>query len=113
MLITPAFAQTAAPPASGFDFSLFVPLIAMFAIMYFLVLRPQQQRLKAHREMVANVRRGDVIVTSGGMIGKVTRVVDENEVQVEIAENVRVRLLRSTIAEVRSKGEPVKEAPAA
>lgn len=90
---------------SEFMIQLF-PFIALFAIMYFLVLRPQQRRVKEHREMVANVRRGDVVVTAGGLVGKVTKV-DEAEVTVEVAENVRVRVVKSTLAEVRSKSEPV------
>ncbi|MEP0707450.1 MAG: preprotein translocase subunit YajC [Parvibaculum sp.] len=91
--------------ASEFLIQLF-PFIALFAIMYFLVLRPQQRRVKEHREMVTNVRRGDVVVTAGGLIGKVTKV-DETEITVEIADNVRVRVVKSTLAEVRSKSEPV------
>jgi len=90
---------------SEFMIQLF-PFIALFAIMYFLVLRPQQRRVKEHREMVANVRRGDVVVTAGGLVGKVTKV-DEAEVTVEVGENVRVRGVKSTLAEVRSKSEPV------
>jgi preprotein translocase subunit YajC len=80
--------------------------------MYFLILRPQQQRAKAAREMVQSARRGDVVVTSGGLIGKITKATDENEVELEIAPNVRVRLARSGITDVRSKGEPVKDVPA-
>ncbi|MAM93664.1 preprotein translocase subunit YajC [Parvibaculum sp.] len=91
--------------ASDFMIQLF-PFIALFAIMYFLVLRPQQRRVKEHREMVANVRRGDVVVTAGGLVGKVTKV-DEGEITVEIAENVRVRVVKGTLSEVRSKSEPV------
>ena len=91
--------------ASEFLIQLF-PFIALFAIMYFLVLRPQQRRVKEHREMVTNVRRGDVVVTAGGLLGKVTKV-DEPEITVEIADNVRVRVVKSTLAEVRSKSEPV------
>lgn len=91
--------------ASEFLIQLF-PFIALFAIMYFLVLRPQQRRVKEHREMVANVRRGDSVVTAGGLIGKVTKV-DEAEITVEIAENVRVRVVKGTLSEVRSKSEPV------
>lgn len=91
--------------SSDFLVSLF-PFIALFAIMYFLVLRPQQRRLKDHRNMVANVRRGDVVVTSGGIIGKVSKT-DENEVVVEIAEGVKIRVVKSTLSEVRSKSEPV------
>ncbi|MEQ8265841.1 MAG: preprotein translocase subunit YajC [Parvibaculum sp.] len=91
--------------ASEFIIQLF-PFIALFAIMYFLVLRPQQRRVKQHREMVSNVRRGDVVVTAGGLVGKVTKV-DEAEVLVEIADNVRVRVVKSTLTDVRSKSEPV------
>lgn len=103
-------AQSTAP-GGGMDSILIqiLPFVAIFAIMYFLILRPQSQRMRAHKEMISNVRRGDVVVTSGGIIGKIIRVVDDHEVQVEIAENVRVRLLRSMIAEVRSKGEAAKE----
>ena len=85
------------------------PFILILVIMYFLILRPQQKRVKAHQDMVANVRRGDTIVTSGGIVGKVTKVTDEPEIEVEIAPNVRVRLMRSMISDVRTKGEPVKE----
>lgn len=91
--------------SSDFLISLF-PFIALFAIMYFLVLRPQQRRLKEHQNMVANVRRGDTVVTSGGIIGKVTKV-DDAEIQVEVSEGVRIRVVKSTLAEVRSKSEPV------
>ena len=109
MFISTAYAQTAAPTGSAFDFTMLLPLVAMFAIMYFLIIRPQQQRMKSHKEMMANVRRGDVVVTSGGLIGKVTRVVDDNEIQVELADNVRVRVVKSMLAEVRSKSEPAKD----
>lgn len=113
MLMPIAIAQVTAPGGTMNDMLISIlPFIAIFAIMYFLILRPQQQRLKEHKEMVGNVRRGDVVVTSGGIIGKVIRVVDDNEVQVEIADNVRVRLLRSMIAEVRSKGEAAKDSAA-
>ena len=86
-----------------------VPILLMFVIFYFLLLRPQQQRAKAHREMVTNIRRGDTVVTSGGIVGKVTKVRDDNEIEVEIAENTRVRVIKGTVSEVRVKGEPVKE----
>jgi preprotein translocase subunit YajC len=91
----------------------FLPFIFIFAIMYFLILRPQRQKQQRHKEMVANMRRGDTVVTTGGLIGKVAKVVDENEVQLELAENVKVRVVRSMIAEVRAKGEPVKETASA
>jgi preprotein translocase subunit YajC len=76
--------------------------------MYFLILRPQQQKQRALRDMVGNLRRGDTVVTAGGLIGKVAKV-DEGEVQVEIADGVRVKVVRGTISEVRAKGEPVKD----
>jgi preprotein translocase subunit YajC len=82
----------------------FVPIIAIFGIMYFLMIRPQQQRMKQHREMVDNVRRGDTVVTAGGIVGKVAKVKDEGEVLVDIADNVQVRVLKSTLTEVRAKG---------
>jgi preprotein translocase subunit YajC len=90
----------------------FAPFIAIFAIMYFLILRPQQRRAKEQKALVQGARRGDTVVTSGGLIGKVTKSTDENEVELEIAPNVRVRLARSGIADVRAKGEPVKSEPA-
>jgi preprotein translocase subunit YajC len=86
-----------------------LPFVAIFAIMYFLILRPQQQRAKQHQEMVKGVRRGDVVVTNGGLVGKVTKVVDDDQIEVEIADGVRVRQLRSMLADVRSKTEPVKD----
>ncbi len=84
----------------------FVPLILIFAIMWFLLIRPQQKKLKEHKAMVASLRRGDQVVTQGGLIGKVTKVKDDNEIEVEIAPNVRVRVLRHTIAQVLSRTEP-------
>jgi len=111
LFITPAYAQVsgAAPMGSSDMLIQFAPFVVIFAIMYFLILRPQQQRAKQQRDMVQAARRGDVIVTNGGLIGKITKSTDDNEVEVEIAPNVRVRLARSGIADVRSKGEPVKD----
>ena len=107
MLISPAYAQGA---AGGSDFFIqLVQILLMFVIFYLLLLRPQQQRAKVHREMVANLRRGDTVVTAGGIVGKVTKVRDDNEIEVEIADNTRVRVVKATVAEVRAKGEPVKE----
>jgi preprotein translocase subunit YajC len=107
MPITPAYAQLG---SGGSDFLVqLMPILLMFVIFYLLLLRPQQQRVKAHREMVANIRRGDTVGTSGGIIGKVTKVKDDGELEVEIAENTRVRVIRGTVSEVRVKGEPVKE----
>ena len=107
--ITPAFAQAAGSPSGSEVLMQVAPFGIILIIMYFLILRPQQRRQKAHQEMIKATRRGDTIVSSGGLIGKVTKVVDDNEVEVEIAQNVRVRILRTMISEVRSKGEPVKE----
>jgi len=109
MWITPAFAQ-GAPSGGGDFFFQLVPILLMFVIFYFLLLRPQQQKMKTHREMVANIRRGDTVVTAGGIVGKVTKVLDDRELEVEIAPNTRVRVIRGTVTEVRTKGEPVKEA---
>ena len=90
----------------GGAFAQFIPLILIFAIMYFLLIRPQQKKLKEHQAMVAALRRGDQVITQGGLIGKVTKVKDDSEVEVELAEGVKVRVVRSTIASVISKTEP-------
>jgi preprotein translocase subunit YajC len=84
----------------------FIPLILIFAIMWFLLIRPQQKKLKEHQAMVAALRKGDQIVTQGGVVGKVTRVKEGEEIEVEIAEGVRVRVVRNTVAQVLSKTEP-------
>jgi preprotein translocase subunit YajC len=86
-----------------------LPFLLIFVIMYFLLLRPQQKRAKQHQEMVKNLRRGDNVITSGGLVGKVTKVVDDDQVEIEIADGVRVRQVKSMIADVRVKGEPVKD----
>jgi preprotein translocase subunit YajC len=104
MFVTPAFAQGA--PGAGGAIASFVPLILIFAIMYFLLIRPQQKRAKDHQKMVAAVRRGDQIVTQGGIVGKVAKVKDDGELEVEIAEGVKVRVVKSTVAQVISKTEP-------
>ena len=112
MLITPAFAQGGPFGLSGDSSSMimqFMPLILIIVIMYFLILRPQQQRVKRHQEMVKALRRGDTVVTNGGLVGKVTKVVDDDQVEVEISDGVRVRQMRSMVGEVRVKGEPVKD----
>jgi len=108
MFATPAFAQAAGGPGSAF--ASFIPLILIFAIMYFLLIRPQQRKVKEHKAMVEAIRRGDTVVTQGGVVGKVTRVRDDGEVEVEIAEGVRVRVVQSTISQVRSKSEPAEKA---
>jgi preprotein translocase subunit YajC len=109
MLISPAFAQAASPFGGDNMLVSLLPFILIFVIMYFLILRPQQKRAKQHSEMVKNVRRGDTVVTSGGLVGKVTKVIDDDQIEVEVAEDVRVRQMRSMVADVRAKGEPVKE----
>jgi preprotein translocase subunit YajC len=108
MWISPAYAQGS---GSGSDMltSLLLPFILIFVIMYFLILRPQQRRVKQHQEMVKNLRRGDTVITSGGLIGKVTKVVDDDMLEVEIADGVRVRQVRQMVSDVRAKGEPVKD----
>ena len=111
--ITPAFAQAAGGSPGGTDIIMqMAPFGIILVIMYFLIIRPQQRRAKETANMISGVRRGDTIVTTGGIIGKVTKVTDAAEIEVEIAANVRVRILRQMIAEVRSKGEPVKDAAA-
>ena len=107
MFITPAYAQGAG--GGGDVIMSLLPFILIFVVMWFLIIRPQQQRLKEHKEMVEALRRGDTVVTGGGLIGKVTKVIDDNELQVEIAEGVRVKVIRSTITDVRTKGQPVKD----
>ncbi len=107
-MITPAYAQV--PGGGGADiFMSLVPFILIFVIMWFLIIRPQQKRMKEHRELIANVRRGDTIVTTGGLIAKVTKVVDDGEVEAEIAEGVKARFVKGMIQDVRAKGEPVKD----
>ena len=90
-------------------FAQFVPLILIFAIMYLLLIRPQQKKAKEHQAMVAALRRGDQVVTAGGIMGKVSKVKDEREVELEIATGVHVRVVRNTITQVVSKTEPAKE----
>ena len=91
--------------------SLIIPMVMMMAIFYFLVIRPQSERAKKHREMIDKVRRGDTVVTSGGFVGKVLRVPDNSdEIEVELSDQMKVRVLKGTLMDVRSKGEPVKDA---
>lgn len=109
MFVTEAFAQ--APGAGGgadFIISL-APFLLIFVIMYFLIIRPQRQRMKTHQAMVAALKRNDTVVTAGGLIGKITRVVDDAEVEVKFGENQPVRVVRSTITEVRAKPEPAND----
>lgn len=108
--ITPALAQGAGAPPAGDMFSFMVPMLLMIAIFYFLIIRPQQTRAKQHRDMVDKVRRGDTVITSGGFVGKVTKVTEaSDEIEVELSDSLKVRVLKGTLMDVRSKGEPVKE----
>ncbi len=91
-------------------FGQFIPLILIFGIMYFLLIRPQQKKMKEHQNMVSSLRRGDQVVTQGGLIGKVAKVKENNELDIEIAEGVKVRVVQSTIAQVLSKTEPADNA---
>ena len=110
MLMTPAFAQAAG--AAGDTNSMLMsllPFALIFVIMYFLILKPQQKKLKDHQELVKNIRRGDTVVTNGGMVGKVTKVVDDDQVEIEIADGVKIRQMRNMVSGVRTKGEPAKD----
>lgn len=108
MFVTPAYAQAAG--AGGLSaLSSFLPLILIFAIMYFLLIRPQQKKVKEHQGMVAALRRGDQVVTAGGVIGKVTKVKDAGEIELEIATGVKVRVIQATITQVLSKTEPAND----
>jgi preprotein translocase subunit YajC len=109
MFITPAFAQATGTPGTGDFIGMILPLVMIMVVFWFLLIRPQQKRQKEHQELIGKVARGDTIVTSGGLIGRVSKVVDERELLVEVGENVKVRIVRSAIAEVRAKGEPVKD----
>jgi preprotein translocase subunit YajC len=113
MFVTPAFAQAAgaAPGTGGMSDILiqFAPILLLVVIFWFLIFRPQQKRMKAHQAMLASVTRGDTVVTTGGLIGKVTKAVDGEDLEVEIAQGTRVKLARSGIADVRSKSTPVND----
>lgn len=109
MLISEAYAQGAGG-GGGDTIMQFLPLVLIFVVFYFLLIRPQQKKMKAHREMIGAVRRGDRVVTGGGMIGQVVKVINDAEVDVQIAEGVKVRMLKSTITDVIARGEPVKGA---
>ena len=108
MFISSAYAQAAEPAAANPLFQL-APLILIFVIFYFLLIRPQQQARKKHMEMVSNVRRGDTVVTAGGVIGKVTKVLEGDEIMVELAENVNVKVVKQTLSDVRSKSQPAND----
>jgi len=116
MFSSSAFAQGIFGGGAGGDGGMLMsllPFVLIFVIMYFLILRPQQKRVKQHAEMVKNVRRGDTVITNGGLIGKVTKVIDDDQIEIEIADDVRIRQMRSMLTDVRAKGEPVKDEAAA
>lgn len=106
-MITPAYAQATGMPSTE-TLIQFVPFILIFVIMWFLIIRPQQRRAREHQDMIKAVRRGDTVISTGGIVGRVTKVTEDPEIEIEIADGVRVKLMRAMIAEVRTKGEPVK-----
>jgi preprotein translocase subunit YajC len=107
MFASPAFAQAAGgSPGAGAAMAQLLPLVLIFAIMYFLLIRPQQKKMKDHQAMISAVRRGDKVITGGGIYGTVTKVAEGNEIEVEIASGVKVRVLKTTLSTVLSKGEP-------
>lgn len=108
MLISEAWAQGGGGLGGGGLIQSILPLVLIFAVFYFLLIRPQQKKMKAHRDMLSSVRRGDKVLTGGGIFGTVTKVLNDNEITVEIAEGVRVRVARGTISEVLSKTEPAQ-----
>ncbi|MDP2378574.1 preprotein translocase subunit YajC [Reyranella sp.] len=107
MFISPAWAQATGGGSGDFLVQLF-PLILIFVVFYFLLIRPQQTKMRAHREMLAGVKRGDRVVTGGGIIGLVTKVISDNELQVELADGVRVRIVKQTISDILTRGESVR-----
>lgn len=109
MFISQAWAQAAGGGSSDFLVQLF-PLVLIFVVFYFLLIRPQQSKMKAQKEMLGGVKRGDRVVTGGGIIGLVTKVIGENELQVELAEGVRVRIIKQTITDILTRGESVRGA---
>lgn len=111
MFVTPAYAQDAvgAPGGMADIFIQLMPIALLVLIFWLLIFRPQQKRLKAQREMLSAIRRGDTVVTTGGIIGKVTKAVDGEDLEVEIAQGVKVKLVRGMVADVRSKSEPVND----
>ena len=109
MFITPAYAQAAGQGIGDFA-GMILPLVMIMAVFWFLLIRPQQRKVKEHQALLGKITRGDTVITTGGLIGKVTKVIDDNELQVEVGENIKVRILRSGIADVRAKSEPAKAA---
>lgn len=106
MFVSPAYAQTAGFAGSLGALEQFLPLVLIFVVFYFLLIRPQQRKMKEHRAMVEALRRGDQVVTSGGIVGKVSKVQEDGFVEVEIAEGVKIKLVKHTITQVLNKTEP-------
>jgi len=112
MFVTPAYAQAAGAPAGGGLTDILVqlmPILLLVVIFWFLIFRPQQKRLKAQQAMLGAIRRGDTVVTTGGIVGKVTKAVEGEDLEVEISQGVKVKIVRSMVADVRSKAEPVND----
>lgn len=108
-MISPAYAQAAGGAAQPGILEMLLPFILIAVVFYFLLIRPQQKRMKEHKALISNIRRGDTVVTSGGLIGKVAKVLDDqDELEVDVGGDTKVRVVRSTIADVRGKGEPAK-----
>ena len=107
--ITPAFAQAGGAGGTSDFLIQLMPILLMIVIFYFLLFRPQQERAKEHKAKLAAMRRGDTVVTSGGIVGKVTKLIDDGFIEVEIAPDTKVRVVRATISDVLNKTEPVKD----
>jgi preprotein translocase subunit YajC len=112
MPISSAYAQAAGGAPAGFDLISLMPLVLIFVVFYFLLIRPQQKKMKAHRELIAALKRGDKVLTAGGIIGTVVKVEDDNTLLVEIAKDIRVRIARGTISELLTKPGPAAKEPA-
>ncbi|MFN6925216.1 MULTISPECIES: preprotein translocase subunit YajC [Tabrizicola] len=106
MFVSPAFAQAAGAPGAGAAVAQFLPIILIFVIFYFLLIRPQQKRMKEHRAMVDGLRRGDQVVTAGGIVGKVSKVQEDGMIEVEIADGIKVKVVKHTITSLLNKTEP-------
>jgi preprotein translocase subunit YajC len=112
MLISSAYAQAAGGAPAGFDLISLMPLVLIFVVFYFLLIRPQQKKMKAHRELIGALKRGDKVLTAGGIIGTVVKVEDDNTLLVEIAKDIRVRVARGTISELLTKPAAAAKGPA-
>jgi preprotein translocase subunit YajC len=109
MWISSAYAQDAAAGGGGFGIVQLLPLVLIFVVFYFLLIRPQQKKMKEHRALVSALKRGDRVLTAGGIIGEVVKVQSDTEIQLEIAEGVRVRVQRTAVSEVLNKGVPAND----